>query len=258
LHDIYVITDGRYEDHAHRGAPIAKGILDEIGGFGADEESMIDRIVYHHSDKHLWSDDVFVEFGKDADVLDCFLYPGAFGFYLRHKSLAVFQHYLARARQVWSEVGMPSEPRFDVLSGYGENWLDLVTQVDEATGARLIATIVGKDAPPLLLRGGAEGVFVAMNQSAWEEYLAQQSVAMESAGRCGRSGAERLQAILRGEAHGALGDESIGLEEAKRLLRLSQAGSAHALLWPALDAYELIGSDSARLAELSTDERVGM
>ena len=94
LHDIYSIIHGKYKDHAHLGTPLAMDLLQEIGGFADAELDQIHRLIYNHSDKHIWTDDPFQEFGKDVDVLDCFLYEGAFDFYLGNKPLSVFTGYL--------------------------------------------------------------------------------------------------------------------------------------------------------------------
>src|ERR1044071_8362968 len=104
LHDIYAIIYGKYRDHAHLGAPIALQIANEIGGFTPQELNLIHQIVYDHSDKDVWSRDAYREFGKDADILDVFLYPGPFPEYLLIKSLPVFKHYLQRATNVWDEL----------------------------------------------------------------------------------------------------------------------------------------------------------
>ena len=90
LHDVHVIKNGDYKDHAHKSARIASEILDELGGFSESERKQIISIIYNHSDKDIWSDDPFEEFGKDADILDCFLYPNTFGYYLKHKKTQVF------------------------------------------------------------------------------------------------------------------------------------------------------------------------
>lgn len=124
LHDIYVIIEGRYKDHAHLGAPLAADLMNDVGGFTPEEMRQVERIVFDHSDKHLTSEDPLVEFGKDADVLDSFLYPGAFDFYLLAKPLETFVHYLARAKRIWSELSLPSEPSFDMLDDYRpHDWL---------------------------------------------------------------------------------------------------------------------------------------
>lgn len=124
LHDIYSIVQGKYSKHAHLGIPIAQSILSEAGKFSKKELDQIMRIVRNHSDKHIWSDDPFQEFGKDVDVLDCFLYKGAFNFYLKHKPLPIFKEYLKRARLVWRELGLPPDPRFNLLIDYEFPWFE--------------------------------------------------------------------------------------------------------------------------------------
>jgi len=124
LHDIYVVTEGRYKDHAHLGAPLAVDLMEQVGGFTAEEKRQVERIVFDHSDKHLISDDVLAEFGKDADVLDSFMYPGAFDFYLLAKPLGIFVHYLARAQRIWTQLGLPQDPALSMLDTYHEDdWL---------------------------------------------------------------------------------------------------------------------------------------
>lgn len=68
LHDMYAYTAGTYEDHAHRGAELARRILKEIGVTDEAETEKICSAIYHHDDK-LVTDDPFDEILKDADVL---------------------------------------------------------------------------------------------------------------------------------------------------------------------------------------------
>lgn len=128
LHDIYSITRGSYKGHANRGTPIAMSILSEVGDFSSEELDQISRIVKNHSDKHIWTDDPFQEFGKDVDVLDCFLYRDAFDFYLKNKPLPIFKEYLKRARMVWRELGLPPDPRFSLLENYGPSWFECIRE----------------------------------------------------------------------------------------------------------------------------------
>lgn len=107
LHDIYVIVTGSYEDHARRGGPIAGDILDQVGPYSSAEKNIIDRIVINHSDKHVTSDDIYAEFGKDADVLDCFQYPDALDEYLLVKPLTRVKSYFRRAQDIWVDLGIP-------------------------------------------------------------------------------------------------------------------------------------------------------
>lgn len=130
LHDIYVILNGKYEDHAHLGAPIAKQIVTEIGGFNNSEIDQIAKIVYHHSEKDIYSDDPLIEFGKDADILDCFLYPDPFRDYLIHKPLELLNNYLARAKKVWHELGIIEDPAFQLLKNYKSPWFSPLFKAD--------------------------------------------------------------------------------------------------------------------------------
>lgn len=142
LHDIYVIIHGKYKDHAHLGASIAKEILERIGGFTEEEMAQVWRIIYHHSEKHVWSNDPFEEFGKDADILDSFLYPGAFGFYLKHKPLGIFYEYIVRARKIWRELSIPDEPRFDILNNYNSHWFDLSKLLDRSLTIDFLSNLI--------------------------------------------------------------------------------------------------------------------
>ena len=124
LHDIYVIVTGSYEDHAHRGGPIAGDILDQVGPYSPAEKDIIDRIVTNHSDKHITSDDIYAEFGKDADVLDCFQYPDALDEYLMVKPLSKVKSYFERAENIWTDLGIPVPPAFKMLQDYTDDaWL---------------------------------------------------------------------------------------------------------------------------------------
>jgi len=131
LHDIYVIKHGKYKDHAHKGANLAFDIIDEIGNFSDEEKSQILSIVYHHSDKDIWSEDPFQEFAKDVDILDCFLYPSAFGYYLKHKKLSVFYNYILRAKKIWDELNIPILKDFSILDNYNDKWFDYKLEFSE-------------------------------------------------------------------------------------------------------------------------------
>lgn len=106
LHDIYVIVEGKYKDHAKLGVPIAKEILEEIGGFSQEEIEKITSAVAHHSEKEIYSDDPYIELVKDVDVFDCSLYKGAEGFYKLHKSEEIFNEYVKRIKAVRKELGL--------------------------------------------------------------------------------------------------------------------------------------------------------
>lgn len=112
LHDIYVIVEGKYKDHAKLGAPIAKEILEEIGGFSQKEIEKITSAVAHHSEKDIYSDDLYVELVKDVDVFDCSLYKGAEGFYRIHKPEDIVKEYENRIKAVRKELGLNPEEVF--------------------------------------------------------------------------------------------------------------------------------------------------
>ena len=67
LHDIYAYTSGSYDDHAHKGAEMARSILREVGIEGEDENKICSAI-YHHDDKAT-VDSPLDEVLKDADVV---------------------------------------------------------------------------------------------------------------------------------------------------------------------------------------------
>ncbi len=109
LHDICVIVEGNYKDHAKRGAPIAERLLRDIGGFTEQEIKTITQSIAHHSEKDVYSDDPYVEIAKDADALDCSLYKGAEGFYRLHKTDQVFKQYANRIEHIREELGLDTE-----------------------------------------------------------------------------------------------------------------------------------------------------
>lgn len=75
LHDLYAYRSGSYEDHAHKGAELAREILDRLKLTTDDETEIICSAIYHHDDK-LVTDTPFDEALKDADVIDhCFKDP---------------------------------------------------------------------------------------------------------------------------------------------------------------------------------------
>ena len=59
---------GSYDDHAHRGAELARRILEELGQTSAEEIDLICSAIYHHDDK-LVVDGPMDEVLKDADVI---------------------------------------------------------------------------------------------------------------------------------------------------------------------------------------------
>ncbi len=112
LHDIYVIVSGKYADHAALGAPIARKILLDTGGFSDQQIATIVDAVAHHSQKEIYSDNPYIELVKDVDVFDCSIYRGAEGYYRLHKPPAIVDEYVKRIVAVRAELGLPPEPIF--------------------------------------------------------------------------------------------------------------------------------------------------
>lgn len=112
LHDIYVIVEGKYKDHAKLGAPIAKKLLEEIGGFSKEQIETITQAITYHSEKEIYSDDPYAELVKDVDTFDCSLYRGAEGYYRLHKPEHIVNEYIKRIKTVRKELNLPDEPIF--------------------------------------------------------------------------------------------------------------------------------------------------
>ncbi|MBI4079745.1 HD domain-containing protein [Candidatus Kaiserbacteria bacterium] len=112
LHDIYVIVEGKYADHAKKGAVLARQLLKENGGFADNEVDLIVSAVEQHSDKQVYSDNLYVELVKDVDVFDCSLYKNSGNYYRIHKPADIVAHYEKRIKKVRAELGLPAEPVF--------------------------------------------------------------------------------------------------------------------------------------------------
>lgn len=77
LHDIYSYVKMDSQDHAHKGAEMAREIMDSLEVFTEDEKNLICIAIYNHSDKtmiHSWLDEIL----KDADVMQHVLYNPLF------------------------------------------------------------------------------------------------------------------------------------------------------------------------------------
>ncbi len=68
LHDMYAYQSGSYENHAHKGADLARTILTDLELTNAEETELICSAIYHHDDK-LTVDAPMDEVLKDADVI---------------------------------------------------------------------------------------------------------------------------------------------------------------------------------------------
>ena len=72
LHDLHAYKSGSYDDHAHKGAELARNILEKLELTTNEETDIICSAIYHHDDK-LVTDSPMDELLKDADVIDhCF------------------------------------------------------------------------------------------------------------------------------------------------------------------------------------------
>ncbi len=69
LHDLYAYKSGSYDDHARKGADLAREILGELKLTDESETELICSAIYHHDDK-LVTDSPMDEVLKDADVID--------------------------------------------------------------------------------------------------------------------------------------------------------------------------------------------
>ena len=68
LHDLYAYMNASYDDHAHKGADLAREILSKLKLTDENETELICCAIYHHDDK-LVTDSDFDEVLKDADVI---------------------------------------------------------------------------------------------------------------------------------------------------------------------------------------------
>ncbi len=68
MHDLHAYKSGSYDDHAHKGAELARKILDELKLTDEAETETIYSAIYHHDDK-LVTDSPMDEVLKDADVI---------------------------------------------------------------------------------------------------------------------------------------------------------------------------------------------
>ena len=68
LHDLYAYKSGSYDDHAHKGAELARKILGKLELTDDAETETICSAIYHHDDKRS-TDGPMDEVLKDADVI---------------------------------------------------------------------------------------------------------------------------------------------------------------------------------------------
>lgn len=109
LHDVQVIINGTYEDHARKGEPIARQLLKNSGQFNKTEVDTICEAIANHSDKNIYSDVPLIELIKDADTFDCFFYGDNVYDYKPKEQLI---HYYKRIVNLRNEFGLPKKDHF--------------------------------------------------------------------------------------------------------------------------------------------------
>lgn len=77
LYDLYSYKNMNSTDHAHKGAVIAKEIMNELKIFSCEEIGLIYSAIYRHSDKNIINESLD-EILKDADVMQHILYNPLF------------------------------------------------------------------------------------------------------------------------------------------------------------------------------------
>ena len=68
MHDLYAYESGSYDDHAHKGADLAREILGKLDIMTPEEMDIICSAIYHHDDKAA-VDAPMDEILKDADAM---------------------------------------------------------------------------------------------------------------------------------------------------------------------------------------------
>lgn len=254
LHDLFVIQCGSYSDHAHRSAELATNLLNELGGFSYDEQDKIISIIYNHSDKHIWTDDPYIEFGKDVDILDSFLYPGAFGYYLKNKKLNVFSQYILRAKHIWDELNIPQPPDFQILNNFCDKWLDYSFTLGYCEAKYLLHSIAWLNKyssknndmmlPTICFLPTLQSVTVFINKTNSQKFL-------ECLNRYFSIRINALTVDWKGIYEKISGDFSKTLLDDVYDL-FSAAKGLYIILWSAIDSYEELSKDYdyLRLKEL--------
>jgi hypothetical protein len=234
MHDIYVAKCGSYKNHAQKSADLASSILDDLGGFSEEEKQQILLIISNHSDKDTLSENPFEEFGKDVDILDSFLYPNAFGYYLKHKEIPVFFCYVVRAKRIWDELNIPQPRDFSIFDNYKDNWLNYKFNYSESESESFIGLIcqLSKNEsnldlipPTLLFKTTGDVITFYVNSDSYNNF---------------KNAITNISYIQ---------NKNIS-EEAKELIASSR--QAYILLWSSIDTYEVLEepTDSKRLNEL--------
>ena len=111
LHDLYAYKSGSYDDHAHKGAELAREILNELKITSEFETEYICSAIYHHDDK-LTVDGPMDELLKDADVIH---------HTMNDSSKAIKEKEQARYDSILDELNLSFVP-FDDSESYDEDF----------------------------------------------------------------------------------------------------------------------------------------
>ena len=155
------------------------------------------------------------------DVLDCFLYPDGFGYYLKYKSLKLFYQYIIRAKKLWNELNIPLDKEFSVLDNYNESWFDLNIEVNRQ---ELVNILNNKTVPTFCFYKITDKYKILTNKLNWE----------------------------------SMTKNNIENETFDELLELSDNADNIILVWSAIDSYELLSKEKSkdRLRELGIEQEV--
>ena len=131
LHDLYAYKTGSYEEHAHKGADLARKVLEKLQLTEKVETDLICSAIYHHDDK-LILDSPMDEALKDADVISHCLHDTA---------KPIKEKEQARFEKICNEFGC-------VNSGEAMG-IDKISQIkekcDKATKGPWISFVEGRD-----------------------------------------------------------------------------------------------------------------
>ena len=96
LHDFYTYAESDTKDHAHKGAPFSRDVLQTLGITTDEETEIICNAIFNHSDKGTIGCP-FDEILKDADVLQHCLY---------NVTVPPMSHEIARYEKLMKEFGL--------------------------------------------------------------------------------------------------------------------------------------------------------
>ncbi len=124
LHDLYRLRTGLNENHAHNSEEDARTILRDLGLFTGEEQVIIRKAIFRHSNKRV-EHDPYDEVLKDADVLQRYLHNPA------EPTSAAW----CRLKRVVAELGLPKPERLEEpRSDADQKWAGRRVLADIAEG----------------------------------------------------------------------------------------------------------------------------